>query len=62
MEIKTISKRSRMLFAVLPVIMLLCVGIWVLQRATPRVPIESNDGVYDLTGIDLRHTMKEPLP
>lgn len=53
------NKSGRALFAVLPVIVLLCAGIWILQRATPRVHIESNDGVYDLTGVDLRHTMAE---
>lgn len=59
MKAKIIDRKSRMLFAVLPVIVLFCVGFWVLQRATPRVHMESDNGVYDLTGVDLRHTMAE---
>lgn len=53
------NQGGRVLFAVLPVIVLLCAGIWILQRATPIVEIESNDGVYDLSGVDLRHTIAE---
>lgn len=47
------------LFAILPIILVLCSSIWVMQRYVPRVLMESEDGVYDLTGVDLRHTMAE---
>lgn len=59
MEKRKLRKDVTALLIVLPLILALCVGFWAMQRSVPRVHAGSDSGVYDLTGLDLRHTMAE---
>lgn len=55
------SNRDRqILVLVLPLIVLLCISIWVMQRATPKVDIYSENGVYDLRTFDFSQATALP--
>lgn len=54
-----LSQRRRMLLAVLPLIVLLCASIWILQIATPLVSVYPEEAVYDLRGFDFDHALAE---
>lgn len=60
MKTKIIGKRSWLFLILLPLIVLLCTGIWILQRATPKVNVYSEDGVYDLRDFDFSRATAVP--
>lgn len=52
----SIKKERRILFAVLPAIVLLCLSLWYVRhyyRVDDMTRVQSVNGVFDLTGIDL---------
>lgn len=54
------NRERLILLVLLPLIVLLCISIWVLQRATPKVEIYSESGVYDLRTFDFSQATAVP--
>lgn len=54
------NKNRGVMLLILPLIVLLCIGIWVMQRTTPKVDISSEDGVYDLRTFDFSQATAVP--